>query len=1032
MLVYDTVETIWRPLARGQFLVYKRADVLRFLDISRAQLTALGVVSRNDYASNLTRLGVATNFKIVKSLGKTEADVEKLVERYLAHPNVVSKNPSATHFEAAIRVFVHRMGNAPSATQPEPSQPVSQGVTTQEGAQQSADLKGILDRLQAVRLQLKENNKSSTVPAQSEEPFVVFNRYNTVDRPPEQRPRPHESGSNYKYRQRYAIKTRTHLKKHDAPESMKQYQLKPWKLQPDSPLDPSSNKNGSRPLPKVRDVTNMDKKNLVEAMAWDHPTRTLDLGTINSNATRVLNRSPEQLGSPALVPLIKSSLSRVVRLSLQVKRTCQSAIGQYIEHLALHYIGEEEEDEGDDTNKDNEKEDNMKKESDKEDDESEGGAKKDLDSDDRALLNLLCPGFSNKDLANFSKDEMEQEPTAQESMEEVDDSGDKKNLQFQFLISLLIAIHTAKRPTLKGKEVAGKTTGVPGMPANVCSFIDRAKGFLPEMTKDGTAIEVLKNKGLLPRNARDFIDPKKSAIENFVLLNRVCGSRRCLVPMSSFEDKFVTLSELDLSRIFWQDPFLKARIQSFVVDGFEAIHYADQVTLPDVVDWLSGAKPGEFITQLLTDIGGYSAEERRKLRNFSRSTFMMPLEEMRAHLQRIRAESFQPAAYAGRGYVLRGSIRTDGFRLQAIAFKLNELHCVKYRRLRPDKLPSGTSRLTSTLGGTDYFLTEIRNVVTTQQDVADLWGCNPHRIKVLGIDLGQAFVVGASAILPPPGQPSIDDGQDSSDSIMELPPSDEDIEGNRASETEKPPPKYFNLACKQKAVYQPTFKHRRWLERRKEQGRVGEESISHIETSLPYRHGPEASIRDYTARVKEVEDDLDSFYGSVVLKKHKWNARKARTEEYRLIANRLLQLVGGSLGAKREAENKVVIGVGLGQFSCKTRLSSLHESFQSYFVQKARSLGYIVVGVNEYYTSKKCPACTEFVGQVDIRRLYCTKCQKYMHRDVMAGHNIANAVQGHLLEQQRPLYLQPVDTDGQYPWMQDKRGSKPRPGGSGS
>lgn len=78
MLVYNSVEIIWRPLARGQFLVYKCADVLRSLDISRAQLTALGVVSKNDYTSNLTRLGVATNFKIVKSLGKIEAGIAAL------------------------------------------------------------------------------------------------------------------------------------------------------------------------------------------------------------------------------------------------------------------------------------------------------------------------------------------------------------------------------------------------------------------------------------------------------------------------------------------------------------------------------------------------------------------------------------------------------------------------------------------------------------------------------------------------------------------------------------------------------------------------------------------------------------------------------------------------------------------------------------------------------------------------------------------------------------------------------------------
>ncbi|KAG0352180.1 hypothetical protein BGZ54_002909, partial [Gamsiella multidivaricata] len=50
--------------------------------------------------------------------------------------------------------------------------------------------------------------------------------------------------------------------------------------------------------------------------------------------------------------------------------------------------------------------------------------------------------------------------------------------------------------------------------------------------------------------------------------------------------------------------------------------------------------------------------------------------------------------------------------------------------------------------------------------------------------------------------------------------------------------------------------------------------------------------------------------------------------------DRLLKLIGGSIGRKREEANKVVIEVGLGKFSTKARLSSLHESFQSYFVQK--------------------------------------------------------------------------------------------------
>ena len=39
-----------------------------------------------------------------------------------------------------------------------------------------------------------------------------------------------------------------------------------------------------------------------------------------------------------------------------------------------------------------------------------------------------------------------------------------------------------------------------------------------------------------------------------------------------------------------------------------------------------------------------------------------------------------------------------------------------------------------------------------------------------------------------------------------------------------------------------------------------------------------------------------------------------------------------------------------------------------------------------------------------------------MHRDIMAGHNMCNAAKAHLLYQERPRYLQPVDGEGNYPW----------------
>ncbi|KAF9184711.1 hypothetical protein BGZ50_003535, partial [Haplosporangium sp. Z 11] len=85
----------------------------------------------------------------------------------------------------------------------------------------------------------------------------------------------------------------------------------------------------------------------------------------------------------------------------------------------------------------------------------------------------------------------------------------------------------------------------------------------------------------------------------------------------------------------------------------------------------------------------------------------------------------------------------------------------------------------------------------------------------------------------------------------------------------------------------------------------------------------------------------------------------------------------------------------------------------------ARSLDYVVVGLNEYYSSKKCPVCEDFVAQDTFRRLYCIHCGVPMHRDVMAADNMCRIVQSYLLQQRRPRYLQPVDELGHYPWEED-------------
>jgi hypothetical protein len=155
---------------------------------------------------------------------------------------------------------------------------------------------------------------------------------------------------------------------------------------------------------------------------------------------------------------------------------------------------------------------------------------------------------------------------------------------------------------------------------------------------------------------------------------------------------------LDLTKIFWPDLDLRLQLQLYALPDFPSIKNPEKVSQSDVALWLSRTTPGSLITSFLTDIGGYSAEQRRKLKSYSRSTSLVSTEEMRSHLRRIRKDDFKPKEYAVNGYVLRGSFRTDGVHIQVLGFKMKELHSVKFRQLPVEKLPF---RLTSTIGGTD-------------------------------------------------------------------------------------------------------------------------------------------------------------------------------------------------------------------------------------------------------------------------------------------------------------------------------------------
>jgi len=478
----------------------------------------------------------------------------------------------------------------------------------------------------------------------------------------------------------------------------------------------------------------------------------------------------------------------------------------------------------------------------------------------------------------------------------------------------------------KDADTVGNSSNAEHTAADEDAALNKDKDIIANKDNDGTNRE---SDGFTLSIWNDL-----SAVENFLKLNKLVKNYHRIIPLSPQEHGFLSFSERELLVLFCGRPLLQDRIRSWADHTFS--------TKPSIDDlkniWLDTMEPGFLIKMLLADVGPKDLTSRHRGKAGYRGAIKFTtMDDIKDHLRPLRQDTFDPREYNSKGYALRGSIRTDGYRLQLLGFKLKELQRCRYNRPCRYPLPP---KLTSTIGGVDYFLTEIRNVAKTPAHVAQLWPhCQPDAIKILCIDLGQAFVVGASALLPDttdstvPTQstaPAASTAQTLSNASTVLTPISTSSPSSSSSQT------FHNVAVSQKAVFQPTLRHRRWLEEAKTivpEG--GGHTISDLESSLPPLRGEGASVIKYLEELERVQEPLDDFYNgkNLLYKRHAWDAERARKEEFRTIANRLLNSIGGSVGATRRKDNMVVIGIGLGQFKSNSGLSSLHTSFLSYFVQ---------------------------------------------------------------------------------------------------
>ncbi|KAF9565018.1 hypothetical protein EC968_004278 [Mortierella alpina] len=526
------------------------------------------------------------------------------------------------------------------------------------------------------------------------------------------------------------------------------------------------------------------------------------------------------------------------------------------------------------------------------------------------------------------------------------------------------------------------------------------------------------------------IDSALPAVENYLILNKAYGACRRIAPLSPLAARYVGFSERHLLPLFWAWPTLKTKIQNMMIRDR---YFEDPTIVPsqdDAKNWLTKTTPGRLVTTFLSDVGLPSSKHDK---GFRKATSVMDLdgkdgvEGLRQYVGRLRAESFDPKEWQDKGYVLRGSIRTNGRLLQLLAFKKKELQSVRFRRLAKDKLPNP---LISTIGGTNSYLTEARNVFPTAADVESLLATDPSQVTVLSLDLGTSCVVGATVSLPSGQTPAtlkrpLDKEGHKKKAVRRgkrKPGHRNRIRARqKARKSGKRPQttQHFDLAVKRKAVARPTDDFASWLEDRKQNtaGAITGTTIQDLESTLPPLVGEGASFCDHVAARRAAEGDLDDFYNSTNFWKHKWDSEVCQKEEYYKVAEGLLRMIGGSVGRARLPHQHVVIAVGLAKFTASSGPPSLDSTFGAFFINLARSLGYLVIGVNEYYTLKRCPHCSGFVcATSNWRALYCRTCKCFWHRDVMASENMNICIRSQITDQQRPFYLQPRRLDGSYPW----------------
>jgi hypothetical protein len=151
---------------------------------------------------------------------------------------------------------------------------------------------------------------------------------------------------------------------------------------------------------------------------------------------------------------------------------------------------------------------------------------------------------------------------------------------------------------------------------------------------------------------------------------------------------------------------------------------------------------------------------------------------------------------------------------------------------------------------------------------------------------------------------------------------------------------------------------------------------------------------------------LDPFYNSKMMKKRRFDLKRALKSQLDMGVQALLRMAGKRMD--EVSDGSVVFSCG-DCFVDSGDIVGYYSAFVRYFIKKVRQLGYKVIFEDEFHTSQKFPMLgyqVKGTGRNRIRIKYCSELSVYIHRDIMAGENMADILVAKIKGLLRPTYLQ--------------------------